>query len=126
MGGLGKLALFHLITSTTKLIGRISADPSRLAVPRYQNVLRILLWILFLACYTLAIQTPDREFGLEDYIFYIQVLGYTLEEIVRFSKIRSLAAINFWTIVSLSIYTLAFVALGWVVHQIWKWWRLPC
>lgn len=87
-------------------------DPSRLAVPRYQNILRIFLWILFLVCYTLAIQTPDREFGLEDYIFYIQVLGYTLEEIVRIVKIRSIAALTFWTCISLGIYTIAFVALG--------------
>ena len=88
------------------------SDPSRLAVPRYQNILRIFLWILFLVCYTLAIQTPDREFGLEDYIFYIQVFGYTLEEIVRIVKIRSLAALTFWTCVSLGIYTIAFIALG--------------
>jgi len=76
------------------------------------------LWILFLVCYTLAIQTPDREFGLEDYIFYIQVLGYTLEEIVKLIKIRSLAALNFWTVVSLSIYTLAFIALGYRIADL--------
>jgi hypothetical protein len=87
-------------------------DPSRLGVPRYQNALRIFLWIVFIICYTLAIQTPDREFGLEDYIFYIQVFGYTLEEIVRMAKIRSIAALTFWTCVSLAIYTIAFIALG--------------
>lgn len=88
------------------------SDPSRLGVPRYQNIFRIILWILFLVCYTLAIQTPDREFGLEDYIFYVQVLGYTLEEIVRLVKIRSIAGLTFWTVISLCIYTIAFVALG--------------
>lgn len=88
------------------------ADPSRLGVPRYQNILRIILWILFLVCYTFAIQTPDRDFGIEDYVFYIQVAGYTLEEVVKFFKIRSVAAFTFWTCVNLLIYTIAFVALG--------------
>lgn len=93
-------------------------DPSRLAVPRYQNILRVVLWIVFLVNYTLAIQTPDREFGVEDYIFYIQVLGYTLEEIVRFTKIRSIAALTFWTCVSLLIYSIAFVALGYRIADL--------
>lgn len=60
----------------------------------------------------MTIQTPDREFGVEDYVFYVQVFGYTLEEIVRIVKIRSIAALTFWTCISLGIYTIAFVALG--------------
>ena len=106
-----------------------------------------MLWIVFLVNYTLAIQTPDREFGVEgasnlqiltprlllfpttadtdallgrlsDYIFYIQVMGYTLEEIVRFTKIRSIAALTFWTCVSLLIYSIAFVALGYRIADL--------
>lgn len=47
-----------------------------------------------------------------------QVLGYTLEEIVKIVKIRSIAALNFWTVVSLSIYTLAFIALGYRIADL--------
>ena len=58
------------LANTESMPVRITADPSRLAVPRYQNILRISLWILFLVCYTLAIQTPDREFGLEGEVYF--------------------------------------------------------
>lgn len=48
-------------------------DPDRVGVPRYQFFFRIMLWILFIVAYTVAIQTPDRGFGLEDVVLYIQV-----------------------------------------------------
>lgn len=58
-------------------------DPQRIAVPRYQFFFRVGLWILFLVCYTLAIQTPDRGFGPEDIILYTQLLGYLVEDLVK-------------------------------------------
>ena len=45
-------------------------------------------------------------------------MGYTLEEIVRFTKIRSIAALTFWTCVSLLIYSIAFVALGYRIADL--------
>ena len=53
-----------------------------------------------------------------DYILYIQVAGYTLEEIVKFAKVRSSAVLTFWTIVSLSIYTILFIALGYRIADL--------
>ena len=58
-------------------------DPQRIAVPRYQFFFRVGLWILFLVCYTLAIQTPDRGFGPEDIILYTHLLGYLVEDLVK-------------------------------------------
>lgn len=52
-------------------------------MPRYQFFFRVGLWILFLVCYTLAIQTPDRGFGPEDIILYTQLLGYLVEDLVK-------------------------------------------
>lgn len=33
--------------------------------------------------YTIALQTPEREFGVEDVLLHIQVLGYTVELVTR-------------------------------------------
>ncbi|GAA5988336.1 hypothetical protein JCM10908_002170 [Rhodotorula pacifica] len=85
-------------------------DPQRIAVPRYQFFFRVGLWILFLVCYTLAIQTPDRGFGPEDIILYTQLLGYLVEDLVKIYKIGVYATISVWQIVNWLIYSLAFVA----------------
>lgn len=60
-------------------------DPSRIAVPRYQFIFRTGLWILFLAAYSIALQTPDAgqaTFGIEDTVLFVQIAGYLLEELV--------------------------------------------
>ena len=109
-------------------------DPQRIAVPRYQFFFRVGLWILFLVCYTLAIQTPDRGFGPEDIILYTQLLGYLVEDLVKVRvaclcfvpsgrragltpvsamqiyKIGIYATISVWQIVNWLIYSLAAVA----------------
>lgn len=58
-------------------------DPQRIAVPRYQFFFRVALWVLFLICYSFAIQTPERGWGPEDIILYTQLLGYLVEDIVK-------------------------------------------
>ncbi|GAA6060814.1 hypothetical protein JCM10212_000587 [Sporobolomyces blumeae] len=85
-------------------------DPNRVGVPRYQFIFRIALWIAFIAAYTVAIQTPDRGFGVEDVILYIQVLGYMVEDVGKIWKIGLYACIGFWPIVNYMIYALATVA----------------
>lgn len=94
-------------------------SPSRItAVPRWQNWLRILLWLLFLITYSLALQTPDKAFGPEDVIFYIQVAGYVEEEVVRLWKIGPKAAIGFWTVVNYLIYAIAISAFVYVFNAL--------
>ncbi|TNY22210.1 hypothetical protein DMC30DRAFT_362069 [Rhodotorula diobovata] len=83
-------------------------SPDRIAVPRYQFIIRVAFWILFVVCYTIAIQTPERGFSIEDTVLYIQLLGYLTEDLVW--KIGWWACISFWQIVNLSIYSLAAVA----------------
>ncbi|KAK4706072.1 hypothetical protein P7C70_g115, partial [Phenoliferia sp. Uapishka_3] len=79
-------------------------NPSRVGVPRYQvrmffiqnsslilNIavqffFRIVLWMVFIVAYSLAIQTPDRQFGVEDVVLYIQLLGYMLEDLIKVSN----------------------------------------
>ncbi|GAA5916355.1 hypothetical protein JCM6882_000861 [Rhodosporidiobolus microsporus] len=85
-------------------------NPDRVGVPRYQFFFRIGLWVLFLACYTLAIQTPERGFGFEDWVLYVQLLGYAVEDFVKIYKIGWRASVGFWALVNYAIYTMAGIA----------------
>ncbi|KAL8279633.1 hypothetical protein RQP46_007946 [Phenoliferia psychrophenolica] len=85
-------------------------NPSRVGVPRYQFFFRITLWLLFIVAYSVAIQTPDREFGVEDYVLYIQLLGYVIEDVTKIWKIGLWSATSFWTVVNGMIYSLLGVA----------------
>ncbi|BGP09070.1 Calcium channel YVC1 [Rhodotorula toruloides] len=85
-------------------------DPARISVPRYQFFIRIALWIVFLACYTIALQTPDRGFGPEDVLLFVQVVGYVVEDVVKVWKIGWWACVSFWQIINILIYTFATVA----------------
>ncbi|GAA5971515.1 hypothetical protein JCM3765_001224, partial [Sporobolomyces pararoseus] len=89
-----------------------SFNPDRIAVPRYQFYFRIWLWLVFIAAYTVAIQTPDRGFGIEDIVLYVQVAGYIVEDIVKIYKIGWWACIGFWQIVNYMIYALCIVAFA--------------
>ncbi|GAA5874877.1 hypothetical protein JCM1840_003912 [Sporobolomyces johnsonii] len=85
-------------------------NPDRVGVPRYQFFFRIALWVVFIVAYTWTIQTPDRGFGAEDVILYVQLLGYMVEDIVRVYKIGWWACIGFWQVVNYMIYALCTVA----------------
>lgn len=87
-----------------------SFDPARLSVPRYQFIFRWVLWIVFIIAYSFAVQTPDRSFGLEDFVLYVQLFGYMLEDCTRVWKIYSVHAVGFWTIINICIYILAITA----------------
>lgn len=81
-----------------------------IATPKWQNWLRILLWLLFLITYSITLKTPDRLFGPEDVIFYVQLIGYLEEEVVRFYKIGPNAALSFWAVVNYIIYAIGSVS----------------
>lgn len=52
---------------------------------RLQFFFRIILWVIFILAYSVAIQTPDRGFSIEDVVLYIQLLGYILEDLTTVS-----------------------------------------
>ncbi|KAG8922818.1 hypothetical protein FRC03_008681 [Tulasnella sp. 419] len=65
-------------------------NPSRLTVPLYQNWFRILIWLSFLFAYSMTVQQPlemtldpRHPFDAWEYILYIFVLAFTLEELHR-------------------------------------------
>ncbi|QRV72880.1 ion transport domain-containing protein [Ceratobasidium sp. AG-Ba] len=104
-------------------------DPSRLSVPRYQNVFRICLWLLFLFIYSRAIQQPLEQnrqprHRLDEWeiALYVQALAYAMEEFHKLYKILryfTWKAFNFWRVVSLitdSLIITAFVLRIWGLY----------
>ncbi|ORY54360.1 hypothetical protein BCR35DRAFT_225762, partial [Leucosporidium creatinivorum] len=92
--------------------GFLSAfNPLRIGVPRYQSLFRTILWIVFLGSYSIAIQTPQRGLGPEDFVIYIMALGYVAEEVTRMRKIGVYPSLTYWACINLMIYTFMSVAL---------------
>ncbi|KAJ7094508.1 hypothetical protein B0H15DRAFT_946921 [Mycena belliarum] len=96
-------------------------DPSRMSVPRYQNMFRIVVWLLFLLVYSQAVRQPlERSQGRLDFdewegVLYAMALAFLLEDINRLYKLLKFVtykAYNFWMIVAFvtdGILTAAFV-----------------
>ncbi|PPQ64620.1 hypothetical protein CVT24_008357 [Panaeolus cyanescens] len=62
-------------------------DPSRLGVPRYQNIFRIVVWLFFLVVYSQAVREPleklnDSHRGLDEWevVLYFMSLSFILED----------------------------------------------
>ncbi|KAM6496066.1 hypothetical protein JOM56_008772 [Amanita muscaria] len=89
----------------------------RLAVPRYQNVFRICVWLFFLFVYSQAVlepverlSRPENKLDVWEVILYIMALAFTIEgtqmytgkfwRLLRFATWR---ALNFWSVISFII-----------------------
>jgi hypothetical protein len=73
---------------------------------------------VFVIAYTWAIQTPDRGFGFEDVVLYVQALGYILEDVTKLYKLGVWPALNFWLGVNFAIYVLLAIAFGYRVKDL--------
>ncbi|KAF8311893.1 calcium activated cation channel [Clavulina sp. PMI_390] len=94
-------------------------DPSRIAVPRYQNWLRMVIWLFFLFVYSQSVQQPvelqkDPHFDAWEVILYGMGLAYTIEDLYKLYKIfrfftwRSLGFWNFIGLLTDGLLTWAF------------------
>ncbi|KIL00487.1 hypothetical protein PAXRUDRAFT_762456 [Paxillus rubicundulus Ve08.2h10] len=79
-------------------------DPSRMSVPRYQNIVRIILWFIFLVVYSQAVREPlerlDPSHMLLDgweHLLYIMALAFCWYQLLRFASWR---AFGFWNVVA--------------------------
>ncbi|KAF9226676.1 hypothetical protein BS17DRAFT_800677 [Gyrodon lividus] len=86
-------------------------DPSRISVPRYQNIFRIILWFIFLVVYSQAVKEPlerldPNHMSLDgwEYILYAMALAFCFEgnftvwyQLIRFASWR---AFGFWNVVA--------------------------
>lgn len=86
-------------------------DPSRIAVPCYQNILRIVVWLFFLAVYSQAVREPldrldplHRHFDFWEVVLYVMGLAFLLEDLSKILKTLRLAtwrAFGFWHVVAI-------------------------
>ncbi|KAH9179551.1 calcium activated cation channel [Lactarius sanguifluus] len=86
-------------------------DPSRIAVPCYQNILRIVIWLFFLAVYSQAVREPldrldplHRHFEFWEVLLYVMGLAFLLEDLSNIFKTLRLAtwrAFGFWHFVAI-------------------------
>ncbi|KAF7332263.1 hypothetical protein MKEN_00107500 [Mycena kentingensis (nom. inval.)] len=89
-------------------LGRL--DPSRISVPRYQNMIRIVVWLAFLLVYSQAVRqpldlkAPPRELDEWEIAMYTMALAFSFEDLNRLYKLLRFVtyrAFNFWAIISL-------------------------
>ncbi|THV08302.1 calcium activated cation channel [Dendrothele bispora CBS 962.96] len=88
-------------------------DPSRLSVPRYQNLLRIVVWLLFLVAYSQAVRQPVERLADPTYatnldaweiILYVLGLSIVFEDSHKFVKLLRFVtwrAFSFWNMVAI-------------------------
>ncbi|KAH9977639.1 calcium activated cation channel [Lactifluus volemus] len=86
-------------------------DPFRMAVPHYQNILRIIIWLFFLVVYSQAVREPldrlDRSrqhFDSWEVVLYVMAFAFACQGTPALMyKILSLAtwrALGFWDVVA--------------------------
>ncbi|KIY69733.1 hypothetical protein CYLTODRAFT_420417 [Cylindrobasidium torrendii FP15055 ss-10] len=82
-------------------------DPSRLSVPRYQNIIRIVVWFAILAVYSQTVRQPVVRLDpinsayLDNWevVFYILALSIFLEDVYKIVKLLTFVtwrAFSFW------------------------------
>ena len=86
-------------------------DPDRMRVPQYQNTLEIAFSLVYLALYTIAINTINRTGDLDvvEALLYIQSAGYIFDTIAHVYKAGT-SYLAFWNIFNVSLYTLLIVS----------------
>ncbi|KAG5728478.1 Calcium channel YVC1 [Termitomyces sp. T112] len=85
-------------------------NASRLNVPRYQNIFRIIIWLFFLFAYSQAVREPLERLGEShgmfdewEIVLYIMALAFTMEDLHKFYLIvwfSTLQALSFWNVIA--------------------------
>ncbi|KAH9943256.1 uncharacterized protein BXZ73DRAFT_87627 [Epithele typhae] len=82
-------------------------SPSRLGVPRYQNVFRIIVWFIFLFTYSQAVREPldkvhrdHNDLDNWEIVLYVLALAFAIEKIFKLLVLVSWRAFGFWNVVS--------------------------
>ncbi|KAG9317378.1 hypothetical protein JVU11DRAFT_1577 [Chiua virens] len=100
-------------------------DPSRMSVPRYQNIFRIVVWFVFLGVYSQAVREPIERINPHhtsldpwEYTLYIMALSFFVEDCAFLTPIKWYKLIHyaswrffgFWNAVGLITNTLLLAA----------------
>ncbi|CAA7260062.1 unnamed protein product [Cyclocybe aegerita] len=86
-------------------------DPSRLSVPRYQNIFRISVWLFFLFVYSQAVREPlerldeAHENNLDEWeiVLYVLSLSFIVEDLHKFFTLLRFVtyrAFTFWSAIA--------------------------
>lgn len=86
-------------------------DPDRMRVPQYQNIVQILISVIYLALYTGAINTINRDGDIDivEGFLYVFTLGFICDEAGKFWKVGRFY-LGFWNIFNSALYTLLVVS----------------
>ncbi|KAJ3572869.1 hypothetical protein NP233_g2814 [Leucocoprinus birnbaumii] len=97
-------------------------DASRMSVPRYQNIFRIVVWLFFLVVYSQAVREPleridiTHPFDVWEIILYFMALSFAVEDTFRFFKLLHFVvwwrAFSFWNIIAFIIDALLVAAFA--------------
>ncbi|CEJ90432.1 Putative Potassium ion channel Yvc1 [[Torrubiella] hemipterigena] len=84
----------------------VHMDPDRMRAPRYQNAAQLLFSLLYLALYTVAINSvnPTGELDGAEVALYIFTLGYICDELVKVYK-AGYHIIGFWNVLNAALYS---------------------
>ena len=82
-------------------------DPDRMRVPRYQNTVQIFFSILYLALYTVAINTINNtgDIDVVEGILYLMTAGFVFDEVSKIWKVGRYY-IGFWNVFNSTLYAL--------------------
>jgi len=82
-------------------------DPDRMRTPQYQNTVQVTFSVIFLALYTGAINTINREGDLDvvEGLLYIFTLGFMCDEFSKFWKVGRYY-LGFWNVFNSTLYAL--------------------
>ncbi|PHH92422.1 hypothetical protein CDD83_7491 [Cordyceps sp. RAO-2017] len=75
----------------------VHMDPDRMRAPKYQNAAQLLFSLIYLALYTVAINSvnPTGVFDAAEVALYVFTLGFVCDEVVKFYK-AGYHILGFW------------------------------
>lgn len=87
-------------------------DPDRMRAPRYQNMVQMLISIIYLALFTGAINTvnPGGDVDIVEGLLYVFTLGFICDELTKFWK-AGYHILGFWNAFNGVLYSLLTVSL---------------
>jgi hypothetical protein len=82
-------------------------DPDRMRSPMYQNATQMLMSFVYLALYTIAMNTVNGDAGIDfvEILLYLFTLGFICEEITKFYK-AGYHILSFWNAFNSMLYGL--------------------
>jgi hypothetical protein len=86
-------------------------DPDRMRVPMYQNVVQIIISLVYLALYTGVVNTvnPTGDLDIVEGLLYIFTLGFVCDELSKLWKVGRYY-IGFWNVFNNTLYGLLVVS----------------